>query len=220
MLFAFGLGTGDPGPWARRLGPGAWPIAEALALDLQWASEHGFVERVRVLLDHGVDPAGDSHHPEMGGRTPYELAAANGNAEIAELLVAAGAARRELDPLERFVAACLTADRAEVDAARTDELVARAQAEHGPLARAAALGRVDAVRLMLDVGFDVDARGRATALHEAAYRGDLEVVQLLIERGADASIRDQEFDATAQGWAEHAGHDGVARYLASVGLSG
>jgi len=46
--------------------------------------------------------------------------------------------------------------------------------------------RLDAVRLMLDAGFNVDIRGRenATALDRAAVRGWLGLVSLLIERGA------------------------------------
>jgi ankyrin repeat protein len=216
LLFEYGLATGDPGPWAARLGPRATPIAAALQLDLQWAVQHGFLDRVRLLLDHGIDPNGDAGHPAMRGRLPYELAEAAGNRDIAELLVASGAERHELGSLERFVAACLRADRAEVEALRTDDLVARAQAEHEPVPQAAALGRHDAVRLMLDVGFDINAIGRGTALHEAAFAGNIELVRALIEWGADPSILDAEYNATALGWAHYAGHDEVAQYLASV----
>lgn len=47
------------------------------------------------------------------------------------------------------------------------------------------------VDLLLDRGADVNARRRdgMTALHSAAYRGHLQVVRRLLERGADASIR-------------------------------
>lgn len=216
LLFEYGLGRGDPGPWAARLGPRATPIADALQLDLEWAVQAGFIDRVRLLLDHGVDPNGNSGHPAMDGRSPYELAETAGHRDIADLLVAAGAERRELPRLERFVAACRRADRAEVEALRTDDLVARAQAEHGPLPKAAALGRRDAVRLMLDVGFDINAIGRGTALHEAAFAGNLELVQALIEWGADPWILDPGYNATALGWAQHAGHDEVAHFLTSV----
>lgn len=59
--------------------------------------------------------------------------------------------------------------------------------------------RVDAVRLMLDVGFQPDARRNdhsMTALHRAAIRGDREIVQLLVERGASIDIVN-EFGGTS-----------------------
>src|SRR5204863_6635738 len=132
-------GTGDPGPWAARLGPRAASVRDYLQLNLEWAAEHGFVERVRLLLDHGVDPNGRSHYRAEDGRSAYQLAEGAGNREIAELLLAAGAQPREFAPLDRFVAACMRADRAEVEATRTDELVRLAEQGHAPLSRAAAL---------------------------------------------------------------------------------
>ena len=222
LLFEFGLGTGDPGPWAARLGPRAASVADYLQLNLEWAAEHGFVERVRLLLDHGVDPNGRSHYRADDDRSPYDLAELAGNRDSAELLLDAGAEPGELDPVESFVAACMRADRAEVGATRTDELVRLAEQRHGPLSRAAALGRRDAVRLMLDVGFDVNAPScggvtaadhGGTALHEAAFAGDRELVEALLTRGADPSIKDPEFHATAAGWAHYAGHDELAHLI-------
>ena len=81
LLFEFGLGTGDPGPWAARLGPRAASVADYLHLNLEWAAQHGFVDRVRLLLDHGVDPNGRSHYRAEDGRSPYELAEVAGNRE-------------------------------------------------------------------------------------------------------------------------------------------
>jgi ankyrin repeat protein len=222
LLFEFGLGTSDPGPWAERLGPRAASVADYLQLNLEWAAEHGFVDRVRLLLDHGVDPNGKSHYRAEDDRSTYERAELAGNRAIAELLVAAGAEPRKLDLVERFVAACMRADRAEVEATRTDELVHLAEQRHAPLARAAALGHRDAVGLMLDVGFDVNAPGSGdltaaghggTALHEAAGIGDQDLVEMLLTRGADPSIRDPQWNATAAGWARYAGHDQLAQYL-------
>jgi ankyrin repeat protein len=225
MLFEYGLGSGDPGPWAARLGPRASSVADYLLLNLEWAAEHGFVQRVRLLLDHGVDPNSRSHYAAPDDRSAYEMAEAAGNREIAELLLAAGAQRRELAPVERFVAACMRADRAEVATLRTEELVRRAEHDHAPVAWAAELGRRDAVRLMLDVGFDINAladvnalmRGPGgTALHAAAAAGNLELVRQLIEWGADPAILDPTWNATPRGWAEYGGHEEVAQYLASA----
>lgn len=87
LLFEYGLGRGDGGPWRARLGGAAESPAEMLVRPFTWAAEHGFAGRVRLLLAHGVDPDA----PSLEGRA-VELAAAGGHVEIVELLVAAGAA--------------------------------------------------------------------------------------------------------------------------------
>lgn len=65
---------------------------------------------------------------------------------------------------------------------------------------------IEAVRLMLDLGFPIDAREfnhGCTALHNAAWCGDLDLVRLLIERGHPAGVRDPDHDSTPIGWAVH-----------------
>jgi hypothetical protein len=222
LLFEFGLGTGDPGPWAVRLGPRSASVADYLLLNLEWAAHHGFVDRIRLLLDHGVDPNGRSHYRTDDERSLYELAEAAGNREITELLVAAGVEPRELAPVERFVGACMRGDRAEVEALHTDELVRQAEHDYAPLTRAAQFGRRDAVRLMLDVGFDINALadGSAlmggpggTALHAAALDGNAELVRDLLTWGADPTIVDLKFNSTARGWAEYGGQQEVVDLL-------
>ncbi|HEX2834912.1 MAG TPA: ankyrin repeat domain-containing protein [Thermoanaerobaculia bacterium] len=47
-----------------------------------------------------------------------------------------------------------------------------------------------------------EAQSRHTALHSAAWNGDLAMVQLLLGAGADAHARDLEYNATPLGWAE------------------
>ena len=42
----------------------------------------------------------------------------------------------------------------------------------------------------------------ATALHSAAWNGDLRMAKLLVEAGADITARDPEHDNTPAGWAE------------------
>jgi hypothetical protein len=46
-----------------------------------------------------------------------------------------------------------------------------------------------------------DAESRHTALHSAAWNGDLRMVQRLVEAGADPSARDEQYNATPLGWA-------------------
>ena len=49
-----------------------------------------------------------------------------------------------------------------------------------------------------------------TPLHLAAQDGHLDGVAALLEGGADPAARDDSYDATPAGWAEHAGHPEVA----------
>jgi hypothetical protein len=44
----------------------------------------------------------------------------------------------------------------------------------------------------------------ATPLHDAAWAGDLELIQRLLDAGADTTITDTRFGSTPLGWAEHA----------------
>ncbi|GLE00548.1 hypothetical protein PINS_up009305 [Pythium insidiosum] len=54
-------------------------------------------------------------------------------------------------------------------------------------------GKRDTVQLLLEQGADVDARDHygKTALHYAAYKGEIETIALLVERGASTSVRDK-----------------------------
>ena len=218
LLFAYGLGRGSGGPWRARLGP-AQPAPERMVSDqLLWAAQWNFPERVRLLLRHGVDLAAvrTVGHGAGGKRTAYELAVLLGNAEVADVLAAAGAVPLVLDPMEAFVAACMRADRAAVErlAAGDAALAGRVIAARPDLIiRAVELDRPETVRLMAGLGFDVNLRQRATPLHTAAYDGHLDLVKVLVELGADPSIRDTQFDATPLGWAQHNHQHETAAYL-------
>jgi ankyrin repeat protein len=92
---------------------------------------------------------------------------------------------------------------------------------------AAARGRADAVALLAELGFDVNARGRGdvpvestweTALHHAAGDGNVELVRLLISLGADVSARDERFNATPQDWALHFDQQETAELLVHAAL--
>lgn len=216
LLLAFGLGRGDGGPWRRRL-PLAHQDPTEIAGDLlQHAAEHGLVERTRMLLEGGVDPGTSGSHPCFEERSPYESAVLFGNREVADLLAVAGADTRGVDEVTRFVGLCLAADRPAVDAAVAADpaLLALVRDRRGDLvARAAERGRPHAVRLLVELGFDVNARHRTTALHEAALRGDLDVAAVLLDQGADPTIVDESHDSTPQGWAEHNGQTEVIALL-------
>lgn len=62
------------------------------------------------------------------------------------------------------------------------------------------------VEWLLAHGANVNAReperSHQTALHNAAWNGDLRMAQMLIAAGADPTLRDNEHNETAAGWAE------------------
>jgi hypothetical protein len=216
LLLDHGLGRGDGGPWRRRLGAEHETPADVAARLLHHAAEAGLVDRARLLLARGVDPNVRDRHPLYHGRTPYEGAVLHGNAEIAALLAEAGADTSGLDPLTGVVGALLAGDAAAVELAVAAEpgVLDRVRAERpGLVAVAADLRRPAAVELLVARGFDVNHLDRTTALHNAAWLGDLPIVELLVALGADPSITDPTYDATPAGWAEHGGRADVAAWL-------
>lgn len=86
------------------------------------------------------------------------------------------------------------------------------------LAEAAAAQRWDKVREFADRGFDVNARtsGGATAAHLAAGTGSLDVLRLLVERGADLTLKDTQYDADVRGWADFFQQADVIEYLKTL----
>jgi len=142
----------------------------------------------------------------------------SGSSEIASSLAAAGVDTR-LDAVDAFLAACMRADRPVVEERLAADPTLRTQAvARRPqlIVRAAELGRLDAVRLLADLGFDVNYVKRLTALHQAAFDGNLELVKLLVRLGADPTIQDRSYNAIPLGWAEHNEQQAVIDYLASL----
>lgn len=83
-----------------------------------------------------------------------------------------------------------------------------------PLDIAAARGKVDEVRALLEGGADPNVRCEhgVTALHDAVGQGHLEIVALLLQNGANPDIR-AEFGGTPQEWAERAGFSKIVALL-------
>lgn len=81
------------------------------------------------------------------------------------------------------------------------------------LAAQAARRNWDAVRMLVELGVDVDASAGVTALHYAAGTGTADVVDLLLAHGADRTVRDTEFDQPPAVWARYFGHEELAGRL-------
>ncbi|MEU6997845.1 hypothetical protein [Nonomuraea sp. NPDC046570] len=215
LLFEYGLGRDSTGPWSARLGPALPTPAQMLQDQVLTAARSSRPRRLKMLIDHGADVNGHgTHHPIFGGRTAHDLAVLGGHTEVADLLLAAGAASA-LDETDLLLAAVVRADTASATRLAGHLPQALARMPH-LVAHAAANGTPESVQLAVRLGFDVNHLGRAAALHEAAVSGDLAMVTTLVELGADPALRDRDHDAPAQGWAEHGGHQEVAAYLARL----
>jgi hypothetical protein len=230
LLFEHGLGRGDGGPWAARFGDRSDSPQQLLRGQLWWAIVHDMRDRVRLLVEHGADfrtpyaaPGGQpTALRNSAGLTPAEVAMLSGYPELAAWLVARGAAPPALDEVNSLIAAVLSGDR---DTAMRLSAHAPAARERRPglMAWAASGGKLDAIALLAELGFDVNARGRLdipleqqwfTPLHAAAQNGDVELARLLLRLGADPSIR-SEWGATPLESARHHGRDAVAELLES-----
>jgi ankyrin repeat protein len=158
------------------------------------------LEIVELMLDHGADPLLKTRADSLSG---VGLAARRGRGDVIELLE-----RRkipvQLHGVERLIGACARADVVSVQsiADRDQQLVQQVLADGGKLlAEFAGVGNTNGVRLLLDLGVEVDAIFKtgdgyfgvapdSTALHVAAWRARHSTVALLIERGARVNVLD------------------------------
>jgi hypothetical protein len=218
LLFEYGLGTDVDSPWRRRIGDHYPTNAEMITEQLRWAADHDLTDRIRLLIEHGVDVDGRGYHPNFSDRTPYHLAVLAGNTSSAELLAAAGADTSVVDAVDALVGACMAGDRESFERLSSSDGSLIDQAKRrwpAAVAHAADKGRIDSVRMLLDLGFDPSAGGlyRRTALHVAAHEGRDDIIDLLLEHGADPTVVEQSYQARPSGWADHGGHPQLADRL-------
>jgi ankyrin repeat protein len=197
------------------------------ATPLHIAAANGNPQVLAWLLDRGVNPT----KRDLGGLTALDraaLAAAPGNrtaqtfSAISRLLVEKGA---EIT----LRAAVALGDAARVrDFIRANPRALRQVGSSGGLLTLAVKHhQLDIVRLLLDLGADVDERTVLEELEDptytwgmplwhAALAGNLEIARLLLDRGADPNA-----NVYASGWplrnAWHHGHEAVRRLLLDRG---
>lgn len=152
---------------------------------LRQAALDGNMDQVNSLLEHGTRV--DAPDPE--GHTALMFAAFNGHSDIILLLLDQGAALDRRDLM-----------------GRTSLLYAST----GPFP--------ETVKILLDKGAKpnvVDSDEHFSPLMHAAAEGNMAVVKVLLEHGADLSLKDVDGD-DAESFARQAGHQQVADYLHSL----
>jgi hypothetical protein len=83
--------------------------------------------------------------------------------------------------------------------------------------KATGTGRIEAVRLVPNLGFDANSIDEVAALHPAAGRDRQDMVKLLLERGASLCVREPFYDATPLGWVDFLGQAPMREMLLSEG---
>jgi ankyrin repeat protein len=187
---ANGRGFEGRTPVASRADPKVEEFASGWLTPLMLAAREGDVTLVRALTDAGADVnavAGD-------GKTALALAIFNGNYGVASALVDRKADVNKADA-QRFTPLFWAVDRRNMETAPNFPWMVTAD----PL---------PLIRMLLDAGANPNAlvnntpRARmregsprivfATALMRAAFAGDLELVNLLLDRGADPKITSRD----------------------------
>lgn len=158
---------------------------KALEPDAFWeASLNGDLEGVNSMLKLGMDV----NVVDEDGRTAPMFAGFNGHTEIVKILIDRGA---KIDAID--------------NSHRTALLFAATG--HFP----------ETVKLLLDNKSDpniVDNGEHFSPLMHAAAEGNLDIVKILLEYGADMDLKDVDGD-TAESFARQKGHTAVADYLKS-----
>lgn len=171
------------------------------------------VPLVEVLIDHGAStsPAGEGNWT-----SPIETALVFGKHAAAEALVRRGA------PIESLAAAA--------GLGRADDvkrMLPRADANdrHRALALAAQCGHANVVGMLLDAGEDLNrfnppgTHAHTPPIHQAIAAGHLDVVKLLVDRGARLDIRDTIYKGTPLGWAKYCNQPAITAFLRQKGAA-
>ena len=168
------------------------------------ALSEGGADQVKFFLEHGADP----NVRRADGKMPYFLAVRAGNVGVAYVLRSHGADAGCVHPIDELVGACTRLDAEGARAivrSHPDVVKTASPADREILVEAAAANRLDRVKLMAEVGFDVGGFGKtgATALHSAAWHGRIRMTDLLLDLGSPIDIRDLMFHSSPLIWAAH-----------------
>ncbi len=205
------------GAWLNAAGPA--PVADA--------AMKRDTEAVRALLKNGEDV----NAAQGDGMTALHWAARNGDLELTQMLLYAGANVKATTRLGGYTPLLMAADQghATVIAALVSG-GAEANAANAlgttPLMLAAASGNPQAVTILVENGAEIEAKEKTfgqTPLMFAASNNRVEAMKALIKAGADVKVtskvnnvgnlsgQEQEFLAAASGSGNQAGGNGTGR---------
>lgn len=193
--------------------------------DILMAAALGNIDLVRKHLDNDPECIGLSvserffpkRDSRAGGhiyiwtlgahKTPHTIAREFGHEAVLRLLLERSPTALKLSQ------ACELGDEAlfkELLASRTNLVETLSEEEIRKVADAAQNNNTQGVRLMLDAGWPVDARGQhgASPLHWAAYHGNAEMVRVILAHHPPLECLDQSFNGTPLGWAIHGSENG------------
>ena len=159
---------------------------------LHWAVKRNCaIEVIRALLDAGADPnartsTGKSTALGIVGWTPLDFALRLGRSEVATLLSDQGADPSPMSDYDRFVVACANTDLQVVEGLKGRHLNSLSNDDRTLITHVAQMDNWDAVRLMADLGWPIDARGwmDATPLYWTLCKGHPEMLDFLLRHGA------------------------------------
>jgi ankyrin repeat protein len=193
-------------------------VSRGCHTDILMMAALGDLERVRQHLDR--DPASiqtsvteryfPKQNPRAGGtiyiwtlggnKTAHVIAREFGHADVFRLLM------ERSEPALKLAVACDIGDEAlarEIVREVPDVIGALSAENRARLVHAAEGNRLAPVRLMLSLGWPVDVRGNlhATALHWAAFHGNLEMVREILRHRLSPDVRGDDYNNTPLGWA-------------------
>ncbi|XP_054619390.1 histone-lysine N-methyltransferase EHMT2-like isoform X1 [Dunckerocampus dactyliophorus] len=187
------------------------------------AAKQGEVQRVLLMLMEGIDP---TYQPDsQNRRSALHAAAQRGLLEVCYILLQAGA---HIDAQDKDFRTPL------LEAIVNNHIeVTRYLVQNGAcvyhieedgytgLHHAAKLGNLEIVSMLLETGqVDVNAQdnGGWTPIIWAAEHKHVEVIKVLLNRGADVAINDKELNVCLH-WAAYAGNVDIAEMVLNAGCS-
>jgi len=203
---------------------------------LHWAAEKNYPELAELLVTAGADI-----NAEVSWRMTPQWAANMGSRNVAEILLAHGAAPQlnmwaaaglgMLDVVQSFwdsaspstlkpgAGQTRTRDLGDGKWGKAPPPESYAELVSEAFHIAARNGHVDVGKFLLEKGTDINCRGffGAPGLHWAAIHGHKPMVEFLICHGADLTLRDHQFNSTALGWALEGKQTDIADLLRAKG---
>ncbi|KAA6458205.1 hypothetical protein DYQ86_19995 [Acidobacteria bacterium AB60] len=168
------------------------------------------VKKQRAALSTLLDLGARIEYVDEARFTPLDQAAMAGSMDLAQILLDRGAELR----LPAAIALGRTHDvarllREDPDAfkpgGRWAQLIIRAAEFSGPDVIESLIRAGAEVNVRDDVRLAIDSTNGYTALHAAAWHGNLAAIGVLMRHGANVRAREEKYRGTPAGWADYAG---------------